>query len=234
MMKRRFAPPSATYASRRMGYRKQVIPRNPRSKGIKDTLVGNAQGVGASIDNTGVVYTLSDYALGVGESERNGRHVYTNSILFNLRLGASATMIDVSGCMTTYHWLIYDKDVGTSEPSVSDIFSWANQENCASYMVKRSVSDRFKVLRKWRWIWKSSGIKQWNKDSYKAGTVYPSYVPCHKYFKGLRLKTEFMDKQEGTYGNIKSGAILWVIVNDKKDTQFYATVGGIVRRYFNG
>ncbi|QHB15530.1 AV1 [Insect-associated begomovirus 4] len=178
---------------------------------------------------------MSGNELGVGESQRSSRNVWTNGMLFRCQVSACSDFFKIPGVMVQMHYLVYDKDIGTTIPTINDIFDWAHQTNLNSYVVKRTESDRFRIVRKWKTSIISSGTPAFNQQTYKAGTQYGTTMPMNKYFKNLKIFSEFKDVATGSYVSLKSGGLLYVCVNDYASSNTYwATVGGICRVYFNG
>nr|API65448.1 capsid protein [Beet curly top Iran virus] len=200
-----------------------------------DDMLGSS-GVGSTISNDGMITMLNNYVQGIGDSQRSNNLTVTRHLKFDMSLMASGPFWESPNFMTQYHWVIVDRDVGSTFPTqLSTIFDipTGGQAMPSTYRIRRDANERFIVKKKWQTHLMSTGTDYGGKQTYKAPSM-PNYKKAMNInIRNINVKTLWKDTGGGKYEDVKENAILYVVVNDNTDnTNMYATLFGNCRAYF--
>lgn len=161
------------------------------------------------INSDGNIALVNAFAAGRGDDNR-----HTNqTIMYKFMLQGTCWVHDASSIYVTpirlYQWLIYDSEPKGALPKASDIFREDWNTIPSTWTVQRAWSNRFVVKRKWHTDLMSDGKKVGSKsiDTRYNYVVARNMVDVNKFYKGLRVSTEWMNTGDGTIGDIKKGAL---------------------------
>ncbi|ACA35251.1 coat protein [Beet curly top Iran virus-[Yazd]] len=243
--KRKYTPPASWTRKRKTTggrtvskkYQWKRPVRSNRAVKLKmyDDMLG-ASGVGSTISNDGMITMLNNYVQGIGDSQRSNNLTVTRHLKFDMSLMASGAFWASPNYMTQYHWVIVDRDVGSTFPTqLSTIFDipTGGQAMPSTYRIRRDANERFIVKKKWQTHLMSTGTDYGGKQTYKAPSM-PNYKKAMNInIRNINVKTLWKDTGGGKYEDVKENAILYVVVNDNTDnTNMYATLFGNCRAYF--
>nr|QLJ85093.1 coat protein [Sesame curly top virus] len=187
---------------------------------------------GATVSSNGLITMLNNYSRGIGRDMRNSVVTKTVHMHFDAVLMANDRFWEAPNCMTMYSWIIYDREPGGTFPIITDIFDMTHKGFPMLYKVQANVRDRFIVKRKFTSVLRSTGQAYGEKSSYKAPVMPPVKKPISVKMRNCWIKSDWKDTAGGKYEDLKSGAILFVCINDDTNSGFDFSLLGDWTMYF--
>ena len=197
----------AVYKRRKQAYK--VVPVKPPALCVYRYNWLNSDRTNVVVGNTPRVDLITCFAQGKAD---NNRHT-NQTVLYKFNIQGTCYISDAScmfiGPVRLYHWLVYDAEPKQAMPDATDIFTMPWNLLPSTWTVQRAWSHRFVVKRKWSVNLVTDGRKVGSKtvDSRYNYVVGKNIVDTNKFFKGLRVTTEWMNTGDGKIGDIKKGAL---------------------------
>lgn len=191
--------------------------------------------VKSSITDEGVIVMLNQYARGIGENQRDTDKTILEKLYVKMELSASTAFWAGPNFMYQYHWIVYDREAGGDPPKISEIFSWPTdcQSSPSTYRVRKDMNTRFIVKKMWMSKLNSNGMTYAVHTSYGGSLCSSQKQPINKFIKGVNAVSNWKDTGGGAYGDLKDGAVYYIIVNDNSNrTTIFANVVGTISTYF--
>ncbi|AFN80560.1 capsid protein [Digitaria ciliaris striate mosaic virus] len=175
---------------------------------------------------------LTAFTRGSAENQRKSQETITYKVSVSLGVSASSTVQKYCVKSQPICWLVYDKTpTGIADLVPSDIFdvpSGLTNWPC-TWKVKREVSHRFVVKRRWPFTLSCNG-STFTADYTKLPVPNTdNLVSVNRFAKGLGVRTEWKDTVSAEASDIKGGA-LYIVLAPANGVVF--TARGVIKVYF--
>ncbi|WXB20465.1 capsid protein [Nomiamastrel virus] len=165
----------------------------------------NKQGV--EFGPNGSCYNFTAFGFGSADFQRHTNTTKTYKFMMRTQVALDTSLYGYVFKYNMYWWLIYDK-FPSSIIATKDIFDQTYTERPSTWCVKRDVTHRFIVKKKWKNTLSTTGIKP--SETGKIGTPGNLVVDCNKFFTKLGVTTQWKNTSSGDLSDIKEGALYLV------------------------
>lgn len=181
---------------------------------------------------TGISVLLSKFQRGSDDANRKTN----DTVIYNVDVNLIADIDDTQKKYVNKSWgmvfLVYDAQPQGTQPGAGDIFDidGGYATNPIAWRVKRNLTHRFVVKRKYKILMEVNGIDRKTQATNGMGVFPCNNVPSIQHFvKGLNVRTEWKNTAGDGYGDISKGGLVMICV---PAGGLIGQVRGDVRVYF--